>query len=363
MARTLNTDGKKYTRTDMWQVDPTSVVVDADANGRFEPIDYQHAVSLARQFINGEIGQIQACPVREGENKRLHLSAGFHRHAAALIVKKGDKAEGIPPHPDFKLKVTLKTESEDEAYVSNVAENEQRKNTTHMDRAVNMRRLRTIGKSDEDICLLFRRQRVDPKTKKALPDTVYLRKLERVLTLPREYQTMLHHGEINLEQAVQFADLSEDDRKQTLAEARQVAAAHEGNGTPQLELAEARGFADPSVVATVNRGTLTSAEAARRDAAEVNGNGAATATATATDGKVNSKAVRQALRKRNEDKGGEKRIGLTYSEFKQYLEARTDADKVGDNVAALCAALLGLAQGKHGERKADTVIGEVVKKR
>lgn len=132
MAFTAETGDHKVTRSDIFMVDPTALVVDwrrnLSRNGQEPPVD-DALIELARDMMpkqgqgddeNGSSGQLNPILARPLPDRRLEVVGGFRRMRAALwLVSSGTC-------PDFKVKYTVSRLSDAEAALVNLSENIQR---------------------------------------------------------------------------------------------------------------------------------------------------------------------------------------------------------------------------------------------
>lgn len=201
MARKINA-GDNVGRFDVFQVDPRNVKVNPALRARWEeePPGPERVQELAESFL--QHGQSNPCVARmDPADKTLIIEQGQTRHAAAMwIVENRD--------PKFRLQVKVVDRNEEEGFVCAIEENRIRTETTAMDDAYNMRRLRGhYGWDDPKIESLFKCR------------SAYLRNLETLLTLPVRLQRMVHRGELSVSNAVLLANLSGDDMQEALSEA------------------------------------------------------------------------------------------------------------------------------------------------
>src|SRR3954451_23134066 len=132
MAFTAETGKDKVTRSDIFLVDPTALVVDwrrnLSRNGEEPPVD-EALMELAKDLMpkrgqgdgeDGTSGQLNPILTRPLPDRRLEVVGGFRRMRAALwLVESGTC-------PDFKVKYTVSRLSDAEAALVNLSENLQR---------------------------------------------------------------------------------------------------------------------------------------------------------------------------------------------------------------------------------------------
>ena len=132
MAFTADTGDHKVTRSDIFLVDPTALVVDWKKNlsrgGEEPPVD-DALIELAKDMMpkkgqgdtkEGTSGQLNPILVRPLSDRRLEVIGGFRRMRAALWLKESGTC------PDFKVKYVVSRLSDAEAALVNISENIQR---------------------------------------------------------------------------------------------------------------------------------------------------------------------------------------------------------------------------------------------
>jgi ParB/RepB/Spo0J family partition protein len=132
MAFTADSQGHKVTRSDVFLVSPTALVVDwrknLSRNGEEPPVDAA-LKELALDMLpkkgqgdseDGSSGQLNPILTRPLPDRRLEVVGGFRRMRAALwLVESGTC-------PDFKVKYSVSRLSDAEAALVNLSENMQR---------------------------------------------------------------------------------------------------------------------------------------------------------------------------------------------------------------------------------------------
>lgn len=132
MAFTANTGDHKVTRSDIFLVDPTALIVDwkknLSRNGEEPPVD-EALIELAKDMMpkkgqgdgeDGSSGQLNPILTRPLPDRRLEVIGGFRRMRAALwLIESGTC-------PDFKVKYVVSRLSDAEAALVNLSENIQR---------------------------------------------------------------------------------------------------------------------------------------------------------------------------------------------------------------------------------------------
>src|SRR3954467_3028564 len=132
MAFTAETGDHKVTRSDIFLVAPTALVVDwkknLSRNGEEPSVD-EALKELALDMLprkgqgdseDGSSGQLNPILTRPLSDRRLEVIGGFRRRRAALwLVESGTC-------PDFRVKYTVSRLSDAEAALINISENLQR---------------------------------------------------------------------------------------------------------------------------------------------------------------------------------------------------------------------------------------------
>lgn len=188
-------------RNKLLMIAPEEIIVDPSSNfGRWES-SHDEATIEARMKSFEAQGQITPVIIRQvtGSNK-VHLVAGYCRHAAAMLYNR------VHPTP-MKLACMLQDMNEEEALLKNIEENEERKETTAMDKASAHRVLRDrLGWTDAQIAEKYRLS------------AGYVGQLKKLLLLSREIQKKVHLREISISDALALADLTPEEQKEVLDE-------------------------------------------------------------------------------------------------------------------------------------------------
>lgn len=159
-------------------------------------------------------GQLENIIVRKIEDNKVCLIAGYGRHAAALAYNE--------KHPDkpMKLKCTILNCNEEEAFLANIAENNERKANTYIDDAHNHEKLRRkYGYTDTKIAEIYN----------STPGEVG--NLKKVLSLSEDLQRRCHNGEYSRQAAIALAEVPEEKRLEVIkvAEEKKAAEPQVGN--------------------------------------------------------------------------------------------------------------------------------------
>ena len=79
----------KFTRGDVFFVDPNELTVAFDDNVRRFPVSDDRIRELAHDIAGSPHGQIQPVTVRRIQDNRLKLVAGYNRYRAILACRRG----------------------------------------------------------------------------------------------------------------------------------------------------------------------------------------------------------------------------------------------------------------------------------
>src|ERR1700722_3843723 len=320
MARNVtNEDGTPVKRENVYCYDPEWVVV-KPSNARWQSkLNMAKVVEYAKSY--GVKGQVQPVVVRPIENKRVQLSAGYHRQAAAVLFKLGSKEHGIEPHPDFKLRCTISDLNEREAYETSVIENKQRSEVSPMDDAHNMRTLQTLySYTSEQVCEILG----------CTP--AWLTTLRSLLLLPDDIQEAVHNRIISVRQAADLAAMSEEQRRTAIAASM---------SDDQREIV----FQPALLDMTRQTPAETKAEADGEAVAEL-----AKAELAKIDGRKLTKGI-----KRVQTEAG-KRVSVSMKELRDYLATKTD----NANVDTIKSAVLAFVRGEMKGEELDTKLAGCV---
>lgn len=185
------------TRVDMYLLNPEDINLDEAANGRWQPHTDQSIQEMVDSYK--ENGQLQAVIVRKDKEGKVYLVLGYRRVKAALLYNEQNDEK-------MKVKCVISQLNAEEIFLRNITENLERAETTIVDDAYNMRKLREdLGWTDTKIAGLY----------KKTPS--YVCQLKRIIDLPLDIQMKLHLGELSLASAITVGDLSEEDRTEVLA--------------------------------------------------------------------------------------------------------------------------------------------------
>ncbi len=238
MAFTADTGDHKVTRSDIFLVDPTALIVDwrknLSRNGEEPPVD-EALKDLARDMMpkkgqgdgrEGTSGQINPILVRPLSDRRLEVIGGFRRMRAALWLKESGTC------PDFKVKYIVSRLSDAEAALVNLSENIQREDPRPIQLAHAVRSL------TEDYGLTLKQVAGRLKRSEA-----WLSNLLNLVMLPTAIQESVANGKTPVSAALElvklptdkqvktFNDLAASGEKLTAAKVRQKRQeAHEATG-------------------------------------------------------------------------------------------------------------------------------------
>lgn len=200
MARTINAGN--YRRGELFFIDPEEIEVDWKQNSRAFAAEEQEETQIQGLMKSlQERGQIEPVRVRVIENKRVRLVAGYRRHEARRRLNLS-----LPPEDRRPLQCVVVDESEEEAYLANLAENIDRKNHSPMDQAYATRRLgQEFGKTDDEVREIF-----GGKSQSWLDGRRLL------LQLPKDIQLKIHRRELSVDGAFALLKTKPEKREEVL---------------------------------------------------------------------------------------------------------------------------------------------------
>jgi ParB family chromosome partitioning protein len=186
MAMKINAGGD-VRRGDLFYVKPSEVILDEAENGRAERTAEALRIGEMVSSLKAH-GQLQPIVVRRLPDHRIQAVAGYRRLLALLEIERTD--------PDVRVMCRVTEQDADEAFVSNIIENLERKTLTPIDVAGNMRRLaEEKGWEAKKIAALFRMD------EKSVAD------YRKLLTLPPAVKARVAAGKIPMSAAVLMGKL------------------------------------------------------------------------------------------------------------------------------------------------------------
>src|SRR3954451_5232790 len=202
MAFTAETGDHKVSRSDIFMVDPTALIVDwrknLSRNGEEPPVD-EALMELALDMLpkrgqgdseDGSSGQLNPILTRPLPDRRLEVVGGFRRMRAALwLIESGTC-------PDFKVKYVVSRLSEAEAALVNLSENMQREDPKPVQLAHAIRSL------TEDYGLSMKQVAGRLKRSEA-----WLSNLLNLVMLPTPIQESVANGKTSVSVALELAKL------------------------------------------------------------------------------------------------------------------------------------------------------------
>ncbi len=210
MAFTSDTGDHKVTRSDVYLVDPTALIVDwrknLSRNGEEPPVD-EALKNLARDMMpkkgqgdgeEGSSGQINPILVRPLSDRRLEVIGGFRRMRAALWLKESGTC------PDFKVKYIVSRLSDAEAALVNLSENIQREDPKPIQLAHAVRSL------TEDYGLTLKQ--VSGRLKRS---EAWLSNLLNLVMLPTHIQDSVAKGDTPVSATLELVKLPTDKQVET----------------------------------------------------------------------------------------------------------------------------------------------------
>ncbi len=210
MAFTADTGDHKVTRSDIYLVDPTALIVDwrknLSRNGEEPPVD-EPLMDLARDMMpkrgqgdteEGTSGQLNPILVRPLSDRRLEVVGGFRRMRAALwLIESGTC-------PDFKIKYVVSRLSDAEAALINLSENIQREDPKPIQLAHAVRAL------TEDYGLTLKQVAGRLKRSEA-----WLSNLLNLVMLPTSIQESVANGKTPVSAALELTKFPTDKQVET----------------------------------------------------------------------------------------------------------------------------------------------------
>ena len=207
MATNINA-GSDVKRGDLFWVDPNEIIVREELRGRAAPPSEEKIVAMAESLLRET--QLQPVKARRNADKRLVLTAGFTRNAAARLIRDGFTGSDGEFHkqPEFRLQVCISDMPDDQAKLANIAENSLRNDTNPIDDAINQEWIRqTLGLSNAEIGRRYYRDKTGVK----------VGKYARLLTLDKDAQDLVAAGDLSVDAALSMLDLPESQRNEIVA--------------------------------------------------------------------------------------------------------------------------------------------------
>lgn len=169
------------------------IIVDQSENGRHFSTPVEDLVDSIRA-----VGQQSPCKVRMAGDK-LKLVFGFRRVEAIRQLN----AQGGPPRP---VVVEIIDCNDEEAFTLNVRENNDRRDLSHMDAALNCRRLiEHYGKTAAEVAAIMRKS------------PAWVTQHLKLCRLPAELQRAIHEGQIPPSAGFELADADDSVRQSVLS--------------------------------------------------------------------------------------------------------------------------------------------------
>ena len=189
----------KFTRGDVFFVDPNELTVAFDDNVRRFPVSDDRIRELAHDIAGSPHGQIQPVTVRRIQDNRLKLVAGYNRYRAIQWAN-DNILEGKPP---LKIKCVVQTLNDSEAWMLALHENTGQNKMSPVDEAYACRTLmEKYGKTADDVAKEFGQTSAAWVTHRRLP----------LLSLPDDVQRRVHdeslEDHINLSAALTIAEVT-----------------------------------------------------------------------------------------------------------------------------------------------------------
>jgi ParB/RepB/Spo0J family partition protein len=198
----MQLDAGKYSRSEVFLIDPRELVIDHAANARDEPHSDADVRSMANSILAN--GQLQNALGRRVQGNKVQLALGYRRAAAVRLINEAPEsfpAELRPKKLPVLLRVAIQDMNDEEAFVRSIEENRERKDASVLDDIHNQRVLReTYDWTDDQIA------------EKYGVTVSYLGRLRKILQLPKEVQRAITKGVLGVRAAMDLADLSKEVR-------------------------------------------------------------------------------------------------------------------------------------------------------
>lgn len=292
---TFNAKSIKH-KEDHWIL-PEEIIIDETLNGRFEPHSEEDVKIRAIDLLTN--GQLQPVGIRKAhdQKERPQLVYGFLRTKAALFInevvvpKGGIEVNGkfIERTKPFMLHAMSVGEVNDsESLKKNILENLSRKGTTVMDMVSNQKRLLDQNESNyAEVAELYGMSETN------------IRKNQKLLSLPREAQLLIHRGLLTADAGHQLLEVKADEKKRIIKEAKALAESNEvtiADSSEQTALVHMPGD-------EAEHPEFTDAEKAKTEGKPVNKPKKVKAAKPVNKKKIISKMVKQAVKNTKTDSG------------------------------------------------------------
>jgi len=216
MAFTADTGDNKVSRSDIYSVCPTGLVIDwkknLSRNGQEPPVD-EALIELAKDMMpkvgrgdseEGSSGQLNPILVRSLPDRRLEVIGGFRRMRAALYLKESGLC------PDFKVKYVVSKMTDAEAALVNLSENINREDPKPIQLAHAIRSL------NEDYGMTL--TQVAARLKKSV---AWVINISNLVSLNGAIQDSIASGETTVAVGLELSKLSEKDQIATFNAAKE----------------------------------------------------------------------------------------------------------------------------------------------
>lgn len=234
MAQQVNAGQTK--RMDILGIYPEEIVVKQSENGRVYKRDVTDlVVSILRE---GKI--LQPLEVRKIEENKVQLVFGYRRHSAAAFINQhindgtlqkladqyGISHDRLPVEP-IRIPCIVSSINAKEAYLRNIAENQDREGLSAVEKAHQIRRMEEqYGMSEDEIRAHF--------TINGKPaSSAWVAQTKKFLALDDKLQRKFHEMELSAEIAYKLYDMPEEMRASVLEKAEESAKAS-GKKKPTL---------------------------------------------------------------------------------------------------------------------------------
>lgn len=184
---------------------PKDIIVDLRKNPRKTPHSQEEIHALAKSMLSPPHFQMEPVLCRIVGERNIELVFGYGRYLAAKYIN-----DELQPDNPIRLQCIVKKMSDEEAFLSAIEENLQRRETTPVDDAHAQRTLRELYNwTDEAIA---------EKYKKSVQ---YIGKLSEILVLSAPLQAEVANGTMSVDAAVNVAKLPEEERSDVVKVAKE----------------------------------------------------------------------------------------------------------------------------------------------
>jgi len=311
-------EGIDVKRSDRFHLKPEDIIICPELRGRHTPPTNEQVAQLAISMHKNS--QIEPVLCRRTHDNRVKLVAGFTRHEAAKMLRQGFEYDDKSYcDPEFRLSVVLSDCNDEEAFLRNLAENNDRCPTSAIDDAHNQRRLReTYGKNDVEIAEIYG------------VSSVKVGQYRKLLELSNDEQALVHKGLLAVSAALTLLNVSSEERAQIVADATKE-----------------NGKVDGSAIRVAVREVLTGPETEETEEVEDTNTSEVVEDAT---GEVPPAPP---------DPPRGKNLGRSVRDIRKWGESLKDNEELSDAVRHFGGVLLQYLAGRKGEKALMTALSKL----